>query len=56
MSLPPQWASEEGGRISELMKKDRKEDFSVLGLRSNLETMENFLEVNGLKKLIKAFR
>ena len=42
--------------MSELMKKDRKEDFSVLSLRSNLESMEEFLEEKGLKQTAKAFR
>lgn len=42
--------------MSELMKKDRKEDFSVLGLRSNLESMEEFLGEKGLKGTAKAFR
>ena len=38
------------------MKKDHREDITVLGFRSNLETMEHYLEEKKLKNELAIFR
>ena len=38
------------------MKKEHREDFGVLGLRSNLDTMEEWLGAQKLKGHLAVFR
>ena len=49
ISILLQWDSESGSQLAELMKKDvQREDFTVLGLKTNLDNIEVYLRSHGL--------
>ena len=56
LTISSQWESDEGAKIAHLMKKEHREDFGVLGLRSNLDTMEEWLGTQKLKGHLAVFR
>ena len=42
------WESEEGEKVTQAMKQQRQDDFTVMGLRDNLDRMATFLKEHNL--------
>ena len=51
-----QWNSEEGGQVSELMKRQLDGDLTVMGLKFNLEAVEKYLTDQGLESQVQPFK
>ena len=50
------WDSEEGEKVKQAMKQQRQDDFTVMGLRANLETMSAYLIEHHLGHHIPLFK
>lgn len=48
--------SRAGAKVVEVMRQQRQEDYSVLGLLLNIEKMEEYLKNKGLNDHLSTFR